>query len=376
MIGTILNVMLTRGLTMRRWNNFPRIENVSHLDNVGFVMHIALFLTFLEEKEGYKVNKEFLLKRILFSSLNRLVLSDINSGTKEYIMSMNKDIFAQLEEKAIEKIFELDAPEYIKEDIQNTIDNTEFKQEILIIEAAKKFASQRECIINARVFSEVYDKTLHIINGELDVLREKVPSLDILMDNESYITYLSHIRGLSHSMRWNQHQRRFPVSVMSHLVYVTFINYIIAQFERKAGNEIHMENILLRSVYHDIPEAITGDIITPTKRAIPEFVDVLEQAERNMMDDYLFDYLPDSYKSEVEELIFAPFDGEIGKIAKYGDIFSALFEAKIEINSGNQGFLDIYQTIKKQTNTFDLTGTDYLLTHGIDAFDEEKKLVL
>ncbi|MCP4524134.1 MAG: HD domain-containing protein, partial [Candidatus Gracilibacteria bacterium] len=250
------------------------------------------------------------------------------------------------------------------------------KKEILLIEAAKKFASQRECIINARVFSEVYDKTLHIINGELEVLREKVPSLNTLMDNESYITYLSHIRGLSHSMRWNQHQRNFPVSVMSHLVYVTFINYIIVQFENDKEETINMENILLRSIYHDIPEAITGDIITPTKRAIPEFVTALEQAERKMMDDYLFDYLPESYKSEVEDLIFAPFDGKVGKIAKYGDIFSALFESKIEINNGNKLFEEIYKSIKKQTNTFDLTGTDYLLTHGIDAFDEEKKLVL
>jgi hypothetical protein len=43
--------MLGRGLTMKRWNNFPRIEEVSHLDNLGFVIHVALFLTYLEEKK-------------------------------------------------------------------------------------------------------------------------------------------------------------------------------------------------------------------------------------------------------------------------------------------------------------------------------------
>jgi len=26
---------------------------------------------------------------------------------------------------------------------------------------------------------------------------------------------------------------------------------------------------MLKSIYHDIPEAITGDIITPTKKSVP-----------------------------------------------------------------------------------------------------------
>jgi hypothetical protein len=36
---------------MKRWNNFPRIEEVSHLDNLGFVIHVALFLSYLEEQK-------------------------------------------------------------------------------------------------------------------------------------------------------------------------------------------------------------------------------------------------------------------------------------------------------------------------------------
>jgi hypothetical protein len=35
---------------MKRWNNFPRIEDVSHLDNTGFAIHIALFMIHLEEQ--------------------------------------------------------------------------------------------------------------------------------------------------------------------------------------------------------------------------------------------------------------------------------------------------------------------------------------
>gem|GEM_PF-6972319 len=34
MIGMIVKNMLTRGLSMKRWNNYPRIEDMSLLDNV------------------------------------------------------------------------------------------------------------------------------------------------------------------------------------------------------------------------------------------------------------------------------------------------------------------------------------------------------
>jgi hypothetical protein len=49
-----------------------------------------------------------LIKRLIFASFNRLVLADINSGTREYILSLDKEIFKELENKALEKILELE----------------------------------------------------------------------------------------------------------------------------------------------------------------------------------------------------------------------------------------------------------------------------
>jgi len=65
---------------------------------------------------------------------------------------------------------------------------------------------------------------------------------------------------------------------------------------------------MLRAIYHDIPEAITGDIITPTKKSVPGFVDVLEKVEIKMMDDYIFSYVDLEYKKQVSEYILFPFD--------------------------------------------------------------------
>ncbi|MDF1682284.1 MAG: hypothetical protein P1U46_00470 [Patescibacteria group bacterium] len=82
---------------MKRWNNFPRIEDVSHLDNVGYTIHIALFLAHLEEKNGKELDKEFIIKRIIFNCFITLLISDINSGTREYIKELDSSMFDKIE---------------------------------------------------------------------------------------------------------------------------------------------------------------------------------------------------------------------------------------------------------------------------------------
>ena len=134
MIGMILKNMLSRGLSMKRWNNYPRIEDMCLLDNVGYTLHIAQFLAYLEEQKGYPVNREFLIKRIIFGSLKNLILSDINSGTKTYILKNNPEIFSALEKKALNYVLSLPAPEYIKKDMKDVMENDSFQTEILIIQ--------------------------------------------------------------------------------------------------------------------------------------------------------------------------------------------------------------------------------------------------
>jgi 5'-deoxynucleotidase YfbR-like HD superfamily hydrolase len=73
----------------------------------------------------------------------------------------------------------------------------------------------------------MFDIPLNQITVDLEEKRKKLKSLDALLSNDNYKKYLSHIRRLSHSMRWSGQTRVFPISVMSHLFLITFISYII-----------------------------------------------------------------------------------------------------------------------------------------------------
>jgi len=185
------------------------------------------------------------------------------------------------------------------------------------------------------------------ISGELISFRE-------LLKNESQQKYLSHIYRLIFAMRWNMRQRFYPISVMSHKVIVAYITYIIAMVGNAKNDEQNdVLSMMLRAIYHDVPEVITGDIVTPTKKAVPGFSELLEQVESEMMDDYLFRYISSEYKTYLSPYILHPFDDTEGKKVKYADILSALFEAKIESQKGNKIFTEIYHKIEKEVQGFD-----------------------
>lgn len=370
MIWTLLKLMLTSGISMKRWNNFPRIEDISHLDNVWFTLHIAMFLSFLEEQSWKVVDKEFIIKKIIFNSIKILVLSDINSWTRNYIEKVNKDIFIKLEQKVYDYIFSFDAPDYLKDDIIQTIHNKDKLLELSIIESSKRYAGYKECLVNREVFADMYEVPYKDIMTQLDEKRKDLKSLDMLLKNPNYEKYLSNIRKLSHSLRWNQQKRMFPISVMSHLVLITFLSYVLWTIENhKNWKNLNIFELMFKALYHDIPEAITWDIITPTKKAIHWFEEILEEVERDMLEDYLFYYVWDEYEAYVKDYMLNPWTWEEWPYVKAADIISALFEAKIEVNYWSTNFIEIYRNIKRKVNTFEYVSVEYILKHVVDSFD-------
>ncbi|MDD3646529.1 MAG: HD domain-containing protein [Candidatus Gracilibacteria bacterium] len=373
MIGILLKLIYTRGLSIKRWSNFPRIEDVTPLDNAGYVIHVALFLAYLEEKHGKKpVDKEYIIKRVMFDLFKSLVLSDINSGTRDYINKIDGEIMTKLEKRVEEYLFSFEGGEFIKEDMKKILGATDKKLENEIILASKKFAGYNECLVNSRVFLFTYDVAMDQIQDYFDKNKSKLHCLKQLVNNDDYKKYLGHIRRLSHCKRWSGRKRNYDVSVMSHLVMVTFISYVLGNLENIEGEANYdVYKLMLRSLYHDIPEAITGDIITPTKKAIPGFRKVLEEVEKKMMNDYFFVYVGDDYKKMITDYMLEPFFGSEGELAKKADIISAMFEAKIERDTGNPEFNNIYRSIKKDVNDFSMISCDHFLKEIIMSFEED-----
>ena len=222
--------MLTRGLSIIRWNNFPRVVDIKQMDNVGMTLHTALFLAYHEEKLSQKkqsLDTLYLMKKIIFMSFADLILSDINSGTKNYIKKCNPEIFDQVYSRAYHFFLDQESPEYLRKDFEEVMFYANKPREDAIILAAKKYVGIFEAKMNARVFPEIFEIPLSLMQDEIQEFAKNLHSLAFLLENAQAEKYLAHIYRLSFSMRWNQYTRKTPISVMSHKVIVTYLSYII-----------------------------------------------------------------------------------------------------------------------------------------------------
>lgn len=144
--------------------------------------------------------------------------------------------------------------------------------------------------------------------------------------------YLFIIHRLVSSFRWNRSNRKYPVSVLAHTYLITFFTYIIGN-EEKLDHET-ISDMMLTALFHDVPEAITGDIITPTKKAVPGLEEAIEHIEKDMVEEYLLSYLASHNFMEIyKRKMLTPWKEKYGKLVKLADIYSAYFEAKIEGNT-------------------------------------------
>lgn len=246
-------------MSIYRWNNFPRIHNVTETDNLAFVLHTVLLLSYIiKEKEKIDINILFIFKKIIFSSFITFVLSDINSELKTKIKKRHNLIWAKLELKVYNTLLALDMPERMKNDFQTMLQTDadmfgqQFKLENRIIKFAKLRVARQEANDNAVVYKDVYSKVLKSIDNSLN--SEEYEMFAKYMDKDLN-KYLMNIKRLQFSYRWNMTRRVLPVSVMGHLYIVFFLSYLIGILEDLPDNKL--QDIMIRGLYHDIPETLT-----------------------------------------------------------------------------------------------------------------------
>ncbi|HOV54186.1 MAG TPA: HD domain-containing protein, partial [Fervidobacterium sp.] len=144
--------------------------------------------------------------------------------------------------------------------------------------------------------------------------------------------------NLTSMVRWNRTHRNIRSTVSGHSFIVLVISYIIAKLVQY--NDI--EEIITRSLLHDLPEAFTGDVITPTKKKTEELEELVSVVEREMVAEWINGNENVRVIERYIPYCIDPFTGDGGRIVRTADYFAALLECGVEIYSGNK--LDIFRS--------------------------------
>ncbi len=336
---------------LRRWNNKPGVEHLSEAANIGFSLHIGVLMAFIE---GANVSK--VIKKLILKDLPKCILADISVHTKTLIKEMSKELWDETYMSAVDDL-ENYIPTQFKDEIKNHIINAkDITLEGRIVKAADLYAAFKEAEINNRVYPEYYSYEKIQIQDALNTMRKRLVSLDMILDSRRLRKYLDMIRTLEFSVRWNRQHRNIQTTVAGHTFMVTLIAYLITLVDGISDDN----DILLKAVFHDVPEALTGDIISPTKRRIKGFEDVVEKVEEYMITKYINPLVPKALKSKIDQYSLHPFDGKEGKVVRTADLTAAILECEMEIESGNEN--DVFKNAElSMRSEIERLGGTYLL---------------
>ncbi len=349
--------LLFNWITIERRNNYPRIEKFVETEHLSLLLHYITVLYYLVDFKKVNLLKIYIF--IFWKAYFTFIYSDITSYVKNEIKNRNLKIYKKLEFLVYKFLYSFQLPNDIKEDIRRVY-KTKFlnDSEERLLKLAKFLTVKKEIEINGKMYFNVYRATINNINNQLN----RLAGFSIDSKKVSFInSYIDQVKRLKFSYRWNRLKKIYKISVLSHLYIVFGISYLLWKFKKLT--DIQLLEVLLRSIFHDIPEALTGDIVAPTKKAVDWLEDLINNIEKDLVDEKLLGIFSDDLKKEIWEYMLRPFDGRLWKLVKISDLLSAMWEAKLEPEFY---FQDVYRQLKRKL----LNKNDKIIKHFIVFGDE------
>jgi putative hydrolases of HD superfamily len=281
---------ITSLFMIQRWNFLPRVETWVEAENVAYSAHIGFALlcdTIDKPLEFKKLAFDYLAYEIL-KPLTKHFLSDVSYRFKNALNESIKDPKQKwnrkVEERALADTRSL-FPRMIRPQVAEYLVES---RDIRIIELCKyvqRNTALQECEKNSTVYREYYEGYIKEIKGSINQFCKEsswMKKLDkafkrynkrVTKGDADVIKlpgYLKVIRNLKYLRRWNRINRSIETNVLSHTYVVTLLTLLFTWMheESKKLDQDFKIQTLQRALFHDVPEALTGDIITPVKDII------------------------------------------------------------------------------------------------------------
>jgi putative hydrolase of HD superfamily len=270
MVGKDLLVELFQAAEMRRWNEKLCPVPLTELDKQGHKMTIAYVLgKFAEHEDGFSWTE--VIEGGLFEYFERLTLTDIKPQVFERIKA-NEETFTELKKEVYARFTPLIAD----------LDGLDERFEAYLFHPQDHYyATKWEFDIIKHENWNDYE--IDEIQRGLQRRQEALSDVDGLQKLALFPTYRSFVDlcgRLRFQVRWGQLYRIPRTSVLGHMLIVAILSYLFsltidACSKRRTNN-------YFAGLFHDLPEVLTKDVISPVKRAstgVDRFVKEFEREE-------------------------------------------------------------------------------------------------
>ncbi len=357
---------------MQRWNDQIRIVEFTELNKQAHKMIVAYCLGRCEEDLN---NKDFnwieVIEAGIFEFLQRIVLTDLKPALFHKIKE-NKQQYRKLNEwvyNQIKPVINCLGEDFCQR-FSKYLHSPERNLNRRIISAAHFYATKWEFNIIEAANPSGYE--IEEIKEDIRLKQEKyhdLKSMQILLNSSDLRRFIDICGQLRFQIRWSHLHRVPKTSVLGHMLIVAMLSYL---FSLDIGT--HPEraiNNYFTGLFHDLPEVLTRDVISPVKRSVEGLEDLIKKYEKQQMENKIYKIIPKPWHKEMKlytEDEFSDIEdqrrGDIirdGKLIKGIDNLAAFIEAYLALENGirNQALEDAKRNKIKDYKFITISGVDF-----------------
>ncbi len=365
-----LALKIFEGFSIERWNDLVRPFELVEMDKAAEKMVVAYIIGKYEENKGVFIDWDWMIYASLFDLLRKIALCDIKSPVQRLIKNKYPDEFLRLNEWVLNQYKDIiENPDifarftlYIGKTSGSIPYSDGQEQTARVFRAAHKYSTMRELDMITMVNEPIrLERIRREVNADLQSFLD-LRGLQLLITRQKPFDFLMRIEQLRFQTRWNQTPRVPRTSVLGHCFFVAVLTLL---FEHETDVRMcprRKYNNYFCALFHDLPEAVTRDIISPVKQATHGLPSIVKDIEDKIVSEELVPYMEDFYKNEILYFTSDEFENRIidsegnikhisfedlnliynndkfnpvdGKLVRLADHYSALLEADSSIKHG------------------------------------------
>ena len=325
-------------VNMSRWNDHLRTLDLTELDKQSHKAIIAWVIAKGESDAGRPVDWNALIEHNLFAFLQRIALTDLKPQVFHRIVKEKKDEV----NRYVLEFFDANIPDMepgFRERFTRYLTSSQDTHEDRIISAAHYLATKWE-------FDTIYDvnKSVWGIETTRQEIEEQISRhqnlagvKDMAITYSDLAKFVNILGQLRFQQRWARSPRIPKTTVLGHSLLVANMVYLNDVDDGVTGDRVYYD--YYSALFHDLPEVMTKDVITPVKVSVTGLPDLLEGIERTMVEDTIMPLIPESWAEELRFMAYRPFEDSTdpprhGRQIKACDVLGAWMEAHISITYG------------------------------------------
>lgn len=166
--------------------------------------------------------------------------------------------------------------------------------------------------------------------------------------SHSFFALLSRMKYIH---RWALMRNAREENLSEHCLEVGILTHALCLIgNKKLNKKLSVDRAVLRALYHDAAEILTGDMPTPVKYRREELKTAYKKVEKEA-EERLLSTLPDYLEEEYKKVFFPEEEENAAyenKLIKAADKLSALIKCEEELRSGNQEFATAAASTRKK----------------------------